>query len=100
MASAIIIPIIIVAILGLGGYLIYRYALFDAMCKSSINRTLKKYNIRKTPFEIVQEFYKKRGEALSDKEIRELEKKYRQTDPDEFLTMYDSIREDQKSKQD
>jgi len=100
MASAIIIPIIIVAILGLGGYLVYRYALFDAMCKSSINRTLKRYNIRKTPFEIVQEFYRRKGEALSEREVRELEKKYRQTDPDEFLAMYDSIREDQESKRD
>ena len=100
MASAIIIPIVIVAILGLGGYLVYRYALFDAMCKRSINRTLKKYNIQKTPFEIVQEFYKKKGETLSEKEIKELEKKSRQTDPDEFLAMYDSIREDQRSKSD
>ncbi len=94
MASAIIIPIVIVAILGLGGYLVYRYAFFDAMCKSSVNKTLKKYNIRKTPFEIVQEFYKKKGESLSEKEIRNLEKQYRQTDPDEFLAMYDAIRED------
>ncbi len=94
MASAIIIPIVIVAILGLAGYLVYRYALFDALCKSSINKTLRKYDIQKTPFEIIQEFYKSRGEALSEREIRELEKKYRQTDPDEFLAMYDSIRED------
>ena len=98
MASAIIIPIVIVAILGLGGYLIYRYALFDAMCKSSVNKTLKKYNIQKTPYEIIREFYKKKGDELSEKEIKNLEKQYRQTDPDEFLAMYDVIREDQKFK--
>jgi len=93
-ASAIIIPIIVVAILGLAGYLIYRYALFDLMCKASVNRTLKSYDIQKTPFEIIREFHARKGRNLSDAEIRGLEKRYRQTDPDEFLAMYDSIRED------
>ncbi len=98
MASAIIIPIVIVAILGLGGYLVYRYALFDVLCKSTVNKTLKKYNIQKTPFEIVQEFHRNKGEALSDRQVRELEKRYRQTGPDEFLAMYDAIREDRESR--
>ena len=99
MASAIIIPIIVVAIVGLGGYLVYRYALFDMLCKNSVNRMLKKYNIQKTPSQIIREFYKLKGDSISEKEISRLEKQYRQTDQDQFLAMYDFIRENQKSKQ-
>lgn len=97
MVTAIIIPIIIVTIVGLSSYLVYRYALYDMICKSTVNKTLRKYSIRKTPFQIIQEFYEKKGEVLSNKEIKNLEKQYRQTSPDEFLAMYDAVREDQKS---
>lgn len=93
MASAIIIPIVIVAILGLGAYLLYRYALFDMTCKKTVNDTLKKYKIQKTPSQIIKEFYEKKGETLSQKEIKDLEKKFRQTEPDQFLAMYDAIRD-------
>ena len=94
MASVIIIPIIIVAIVGLAGYLVYRYIIFDMMCKRSVNQELLKYNIKKTPAQIIKEYYKKKGEDISPKEIQVLEKNYRQNEPEQFLTMYDAIRDD------
>lgn len=96
MASAIIIPIILVSILGLVGYLVYRFVLFDMMCKSTVNRTLRRYNIQKTPYQIVKEFHNAQGEDLSAAQIRDLEKEYRQTDPDQFLSMFDTVREKQR----
>lgn len=93
MAVALIIPVVLVAVIGIAGYLVYRYALYDALCKSSVSRTLKRYNIPKTPSQIIREFHEKKGDPLDDAEVRRLEKLYRQTDPDQFLAMYDSIRE-------
>ncbi|ABX12722.1 hypothetical protein [Nitrosopumilus maritimus] len=95
MASVIIIPIIIVAVVGLTGYLVYKYAMYDFMCKRSVNQTLQKYNIQKTPSQIIKEYYEEKGEKKSDKEIQNLEKHYRQKEPDQFLAMYDVIREKQ-----
>lgn len=92
MVSVIIIPIIIVTILGLSGYMIYRYALFDALCKRSVTSTLKKYNIQKTPSQIIQEYHTEKGQTLSDSDVKNLEKQYRQKDPGKFLEMYDSVR--------
>ena len=96
MASVIIIPILIVAIVGLLGYLVYRYLVYDWMCKRAVNKTLVKYDIKKTPSQIIREYYKKKGETISQKEIAELEKNYRQNEPDQFLTMYDVIRDSEK----
>jgi len=96
MASVIIIPILIVAIVGLSGYLVYRYLVYDWMCKRAVNQTLVKYDIKKTPSQIIREYYKKKGETISQKEIAELEKNYRQNEPDQFLTMYDVIRDSEK----
>ena len=93
MALALVIPILLVAVLGIAGYLVYRYAVYDMICKSSVERTLKKYDIRKTPSQIIREFHEKKGEQISDAEVGRLEKLYRQTDPDQFLAMYDSTRE-------
>ena len=93
MASIFIIPIIIVTIIGLSGYLTYRFVIFDLMCKRSVNNTLNKYNIKKTPSQIIKEYYESRGEEISHKEIQSLEKNYRQNEPEQFLSMYDSIRE-------
>ncbi len=93
MASAIIIPIVLVAIVGLTGYLMYRFILFDMICRNSVSRTLKRYNIRKTPYQIVEEFHKARGENLAPGEIKNLEKQYIQDGPDQFLSMFDAIRE-------
>ena len=73
-----IIPIVIVAIIGLSGYLVYRYAMFDFLCKRSVNQTLQKYNIKKTPSQIIKEYYQNKGEELSHKEIQNIEKNYRQ----------------------
>ena len=98
MASVIIIPILIVAIVGLSGYLVYRFFVFDMLCKRSVNQTLQKYNIKKTPSQIIKEYYNKKGENISHKEIQSLEKNYRQNEPDQFLAMYDSIRDSSKNK--
>ena len=99
MASVIVIPIILVAIIGLSGYLVYKYFVFDLLCKRSVNRTLENYKIKKTPTQIIREYYENKGDSLSDKEIQNLEKNYRQKEPDQFLAMYDAIRSDLKSKE-
>jgi len=99
MVFPIIIPLVIVAIVGLSGYLIYRYAMYDMLCKRSVNQTLKKYNIKKTPSEIIKEYYSNKGEEISHKEIQNIEKNYRQNEPEQFLTMYDSIRENSKNRE-
>jgi hypothetical protein len=98
MVSVIIIPIFIVVIVGLSGYLVYRYVMFDLLCKRSVNQTLQKYNIKKTPSEIIKEYYNNKGEEISHKEIQNIEKNYRQKEPEQFLTMYDAIRENNKDK--
>ena len=98
MVAVIIIPIFIVVIVGLSGYLVYRYVMFDLLCKRSVNQTLQKYNIRKTPSEIIKEYYNNKGEEISHKEIQNIEKNYRQKEPEQFLTMYDAIRESSKDK--
>ena len=98
MVSVIIIPIFIVVIVGLSGYLVYRYVMFDLLCKRSVNQTLQKYNIKKTPSEIIKEYYNNKGEEISHKEIQNIEKNYRQKEPEQFLSMYDAIRENLKDK--
>ena len=97
MAFVIIIPLTIVAIAGIGGYLLYRFVLFDYFCNRSVNETLRKYDIKKTQFQIVKEFHAKKGEEISDKEILQLQKYYRQHEPEQFLAMYDSIRDKSKT---
>ena len=67
-------------------------------CKRSVSRSLKKYDIQKTPFEIIKEYYASKGEEISHKEIQNLEKNYRQNEPDQFLAMYDAIRDNEKYK--
>ncbi|QUC64876.1 hypothetical protein NsoK4_00910 [Nitrosopumilus sp. K4] len=99
MASPIIIPIIIVAIIGLTGYFAYRFLIFDFMCKRAVNQTLQKYNIKKTPSQIIREYYKSKGEDITHKEVQTLEKSYRQNEPEQFLVMFDAIR-DSKHKDD
>ena len=92
MAAVIIIPIVIVAIVGISGYFIYRYVIYDFLCKRTVDETLRKYKIKKTPSQIIQEYHKNKGESISDKEIQSLEKHYRQHEPEQFLVMYDAIR--------
>ncbi|MDA0757028.1 MAG: hypothetical protein O2864_06985 [Crenarchaeota archaeon] len=93
MVYALVIPIVIVSILGISGYLVYRYVIFDILANISINNTLKRYDIKKTQFEIIKEFNKNKGVKLSDSEINRLAKQYRRNEPDQFLAMYDSLRD-------
>ena len=97
MVSAIIIPITIVGILGLAGYLIYKFLIFDFLCNRSVNDTLKKYDIKKTQFQIIKDYQDQQGILSSDSEILRLAKQYRQNEPEQFLAMYDSTRERSKS---
>ncbi len=98
MVLALIIPITIVTIVGVAGYFAYRFLINDFMCNRSVNATLREFNIKKTQFQIIKEYHAFKGEEISDKEIFQLQKRYRQREPDQFLAMYDSIRD--KSKDD
>jgi hypothetical protein len=99
MSAIIIIPILIVAIIGLTGYLAYRFLIYDLYCKMSVTQSLRKYNIKKTPSQIIKEYYENKGEQISHQEIQNLEKNYRQNEPEQFLAMYDAIRDYNKDKE-
>ena len=99
MASIIIIPIIIVAIVGLSGYLLYRFVIYDLACKKTVKQTLQKYDIKKTPTQIIKEYYEFKGERKSDREIQSIEKNFRQNEPDQFLNMYEVVRDGTKNKE-
>ena len=99
MVAFLIIPIIVVTIVGLSGYLVYRFLIYDLYCKRSVSQTLLKYNIKKTPSQIIKEYYNDKGEQISHKEIQTLEKNYRQNEPEQFLAMYDAIRDKSKNKE-
>ncbi len=92
MVTPIIIPIVVVAIVGIAGYAIYRFVIYDYICNKSVNETLRKYNIKKTQSQIIKEYHQSKGETISEKEIIQLEKHYRQNEPEQFLAMYDAIR--------
>ncbi len=98
MAYLIIIPIILVAILGLSGYLVYKFVVYDMSCKRSVTRMLREYKIPKSPSQIIREYYALKGETLHDKDVMELERNYRQKEPEQFLEMYDAVRENYKQK--
>jgi len=91
--AVILIPLMISAVVGIIGYLTYRLVIFDFWCNYSVNSTLKKYSIKKTQFQIIQEFYDNKGETITEKKIFQLAKQYRQKEPEQFLAMYDSIRD-------
>ncbi|MCH7968841.1 MAG: hypothetical protein IH841_06325 [Thaumarchaeota archaeon] len=97
MPAVILIPLAIVAIIGVSGYLIYRFVFYDYMCNRSVNQTLLNYNIKKTQSQIIREYHESRGEKLTEKEILKLEKRYRQHEPEQFLAMYDAIRDKSKT---
>ena len=99
MAVILIIPILVVAIIGLSSYLAYRFLIYDLYCKRSVNKSLQKYNIKKTPSQIIKEYYENKGEQISHQEIQNLEKNYRQNEPEQFLAMYDAIRDYNKDKE-
>ena len=98
MAFAVIIPITIVGILGITGYLIYRFVIFDYLSNKSVNTTLRRYSIDKSQFEIVKEYFEQKDEKISSQEINRLAKFYRQKEPEQFLAMYDTIREKSKTE--
>lgn len=93
MLAVILIPLMISAVVGIIGYLTYRLVIFDYWCNYSVNSTLKKYSIKKTQFQIIKEFYDNKGESISEKKISQLAKQYRQKEPEQFLAMYDSVRD-------
>ncbi len=88
-----IIPITLVAILGISGYLVYRFLLNDYLCNRSVKATLREFNIKKTQNQIIKEYHESKGKEISEKQILFLQKRYRQREPDQFLSMYDSIRD-------
>ena len=98
MLALIIIPLVISATVGILGYLTYRLVIFDYLCDRSVNITLRKYDIEKTQFQIIKEYRENKGEAISDKVISQLAKQYRQKEPEQFLTMYDSVRNKSKTE--
>jgi len=97
MVVAYIIPILIVAIVGIGGYVIYRFVIYDYLCNKSVNETFRKYNIKKTQSQIIKEYHESKGETISEKEVSHLEKHYRQKEPEQFLAMYDAVRDKSKN---
>ena len=97
-AAVIIIPILIVSIVAISTYLVYQLFLKNFLAKRSISQTLEKYNIQKTPFQIIKEYHENKGENLTHEEIQKLEKNYTRNEPEQFLAMYDAIRENSKDK--
>jgi aminoglycoside N3'-acetyltransferase len=93
MVAVIIIPLIVTGTIGIVGYLTYRLVIFDYLCNRAVNKTLKKYDIKKTQFQIIKEYYENKGEPVSEKVIDQLAKQYRQKEPEQFLAMYDSLRD-------
>ncbi len=100
MVVFIIIPLSIVAIVGITGYLVYRFLLKDFLANRSVNGTLKEFNIKKTQYQIIKEYHAFKGKEISEKEILFLQKRYRQREPDQFLSMYDSMRDGTNTKKD
>ena len=99
MAAIIIIPILVVVLIAVSSYLVYTLLLRDFFSKRSINQTLEKYNIEKTPSQIIKEYYENKGESLSHQELQKLEKNYIKNEPEQFLAMYDAIRDSDKTKE-
>ena len=98
-AGVIIIPILIVSIVAISTYLVYQLFLKNFLAKRSISQTLEKYNIKKTPSQIIKEYHENKGEHLTHEEIQKLEKNYTRNEPEQFLAMYDAIRENSKNKE-
>lgn len=73
MASVIIIPILIVTIIGLSGYLAYRFLIYDLFCKRSVNKSLRKYDIKKLRPKLLRNTMKK-GRKITHDEIQKIEK--------------------------
>lgn len=98
MLAVIVITLMISVPIAIAGYLTYRLVIFDYWCNRSVNTTLQKYDIKKTQFQIIKEYYENKRELISEKEISQLAKQYRQKEPEQFLAMYDSIRDKSKTE--
>ena len=96
--AVIIIPILVVSMVAISTYLVYQLFLKNFLAKRSISQTLEKYNIQKTPFQIIKEYHENKGENLTHDEIQKLEKNYTRNEPEQFLAMYDAIRENSKDR--
>ncbi len=99
MAAIIIIPILVVTVIAISSYLVYKLFLQNLLSKRSLTQTLEKYNIDKSPSQIIKEYYENKGELLSPQEIQKLEKNYIKNEPEQFLAMYDAIRDNDKTKE-
>ncbi|MEK0347975.1 MAG: hypothetical protein QQN44_06565, partial [Nitrosopumilus sp.] len=55
--AQIIIPIVLVAVVGIVGYLIYHFVINDYLCNRTVNGTLREFNIKKTQFQIIKEYH-------------------------------------------
>ena len=97
-AAVIIIPILVVSIVAISTYLVYQLFLKNFLAKRSISQTLEIYNIQKSPFQIIKEYHENKGENLTHEEIQKLEKNYTRNEPEQFLAMYDAIRENSKDR--
>ena len=100
MASPIVIPIILVAIISLSGYFVYKFIIYDMSCKRHVSQMLRKYKIPKTPSQIIREYYALKGEILDERQVTNIERNCRQKEPEHFLEMYDAVRENQKRSDD
>ena len=73
-AAVIIIPILVVTIIALSSYLVYKLLLQNMLSKRSITQTLEKYNIDKTPSQIIKEYYEIKENHCLLKKFRNLKK--------------------------
>ena len=76
----------------MAGYLIYRYVVTGMSARRAVRTTLRRYDINKTPSQIIREYYHMKGQLLSDREVHEMERRYMHEEPDQFLAMYDEMR--------
>ena len=98
MATALVIPIIVISILGLVIFLLYKLVVYDFICNRSVNRTLSEYKINRTQSEIIKEYFQTKGETISNSKLKQLEKHYRQNSPNKFLSMYEYVRDYHRKK--
>lgn len=100
MALVIVIPLAVVGAIGAVVYLLYRFVIYDAMCNRSVEKMLREYSIDKSQSQIVREYHKVKGTDLSSREADNMAKHYRQKDPDQFLEMYETVRDHLKNNRD
>lgn len=91
MASPLIIAIVITAAAGIIGYVMFRYVLRYPMRHRSLVRTLQRYDIDKSPSEIIREYHAHMNKEISESRIRQLERDYILNEPEQFLAMYDIL---------